>query len=497
MLFRGETQLKFPWECLQSLITSRNERLLIANDFEHSDSEWTVAGVPAVPQLGEHLSGTHSLVVPSGETPLVFRRASFPRIGRVQWYLYDPSPLSSKPRWRIELKMSDPVGATAGSSSPPWRLVLQPTERGYSSNGPSEFRLTNLPVVRESGWRQWTLLLTEDQTLLCIDGKVLAIGPVLSRPLASLSFLAMPGAASASNSGVAPRVEDFLLTEPNALADAAIPYNSQPRTLLWRSNGDELFGNVTQFSSRAFTLATSKQSKQFPSADVAGVIWPVSPGVAKSEPTRGWQVWVELTDGLWSRMRGPDRLCVALQNIEGDRLVADHPVLGRLRLPLREVRRIEPLFSGERRLLATGPVHLGDEAHADFSVPLPSGTRFESTVIFDRLPVGKCFCTFEVEDLEPSGPNTPENSPHLAALQAGHLQTQLLINGRLVGDLNRHISQRAKPGNPLRLRIPLPDGLMQTGKNVFRLQQQPAQDDPRSFDDCQISQWALECEQDE
>ena len=340
--------------------------------------------------------------------------------------------------------------------------------------------------------------------MLSVDGEVLVVGPALTRGIAAIRWKLLPAAGRENtlpSTVPAPGLDDFLMLMPQSSPlDVALPRNTQRRDLVWMNNGDEFFGNATDLSETGFRFKSGTRSKDIPWTSAAALVMPHPSrtseiAVSQSPSIRGWQSWVELSDGQWSHTRRPDRLWLALQEVNGQELVAQHPLLGRLHLPLNEIVQIEPQYFGERRLIDPVPWHLGDETRDDFSVPVPVGSKLERVVTFDQLPAGRTFCSFQVEDLEPSGPRTPEASPFLATVRAGHLQTVLFINDRRIGDLNSHISERARPGQSLRVRVPIPEAVLRDGRNTFLLKQSPADDDSANFDDCQVSQWAIEWDQ--
>lgn len=525
---RGTTPRTLADVSLEGLFTPPRERLVHYQDFESDAQPWTINGRPVEPQQSEHLSGRKSVQLPGSGTPVTCRMPQFPARGRIQWHLSEKTtqPLVKlKPAdggggggWKLEFHLANSAGksktgAVPQGNSPASSWVVQTGGEQYTSTSPGELRLVTLPVARRPGWRQWTLRLSEDRTLLCVDGEVLVVGPALTRSIESFSIqvLAKPNQEAPSTIPSPPTgsvreshsvwIDDFLvLSAAKSVSEMPQPRNTQPRELLWLISGDELFGTAANFSPTGFAWNQSARTQPFSWGDAAGLLMPRPPespsNVMKTfTPTRGWQAWVELSDGEWSQMRQSDRLWLALQELDRDHLVAEHHVLGQLRIPLREVRLIEPQFFGERWLLETATVHLGDEVRDDFSVPIPHGSQIERRLAIERLPTGQPSCSFLVEDLEPAGPQTPESSPYAATVRAGHLQTALYVNDHLIGDLNRQTSQKARPGQPARLRIPMPAGTLRAGQNTFRLKQSSASDDPRNFDDCQVSQWAVEWEQ--
>lgn len=520
ILLRNGAQVRPPESALAAIETPRNERVVLYQNFEANADSWTVNGQPAVPDSDEHRSGRRSLPLARNGAGLAFRPSSFPTQARIQWQFFDPpvkrvtgaagKTESIAPNWSVEFELSAPAKkapqefpATTPAAAPENSWIVRTDGQQYVSTAPADLRLVTLPVTRHSGWRQWTLRLTEDRTMLSVDGAVLVVGPALTRGIAAIRWKLLParGENTTPSTGPLPSLDDFLMLTPQTSPrDATQPRNTQRRELVWMNNGDELFGNVTDISDTGFRFKSGTRSKDISWTSAAALVMPHPSrsrenAVSQSPAIRGWQSWVELSDGQWSHMQRPDRLWLALREVDGQELVAEHPLLGRLHLPLNEIVQIEPQYFGERRLIDPVPWHLGDETRDDFSVPVPVGPKLERVVTFDQLPAGRTFCSFQVEDLEPSGPRTPETSPFLAAVRAGHLQTVLFINDRRIGDLNSYISERARPGQSQRVRVPIPEGVLHTGKNTFLLKQSPAADDPGNFDDFQVSQWAIEWDQ--
>jgi hypothetical protein len=76
--------------------------------------------------------------------------------------------------------------------------------------------------------------------------------------------------------------------------------------------------------------------------------------------------------------------------------------------------------------------------------------------------------------------------------EAGEWQTYVEINGTLLdkNGLNHRLPLNYR--GPLRITIPIEQGVLQAGENSLRIFQTPQKDDPRSFDDCGIFGIGLE-----
>ncbi len=81
-------------------------------------------------------------------------------------------------------------------------------------------------------------------------------------------------------------------------------------------------------------------------------------------------------------------------------------------------------------------------------------------------------------------------SPYSNLVQKGELRTYVVINGKRIDYLNRYIKTSNETSE--RIRIPIPRGLLKTGKNVLRIEQTGMANDPTSFDDLGILQVALQ-----
>jgi hypothetical protein len=85
-----------------------------------------------------------------------------------------------------------------------------------------------------------------------------------------------------------------------------------------------------------------------------------------------------------------------------------------------------------------------------------------------------------------------EGLPFFFRIQKGELRTNVQINGKPIDYLNRHITSKNR--TPERIRLPIPAGLLQPGRNVIRFEQVGQIDDPTSLDDLGLLGIALEFE---
>lgn len=87
-------------------------------------------------------------------------------------------------------------------------------------------------------------------------------------------------------------------------------------------------------------------------------------------------------------------------------------------------------------------------------------------------------------------PGEADNLPFAEFLKNGELRTNVLLNGRLIDHLNRHV--RDQNETAARLRLPVPAGALRAGENVLRLEQVGKKNEPGYLDDLGILGTALE-----
>jgi hypothetical protein len=261
-------------------------------------------------------------------------------------------------------------------------------------------------------------------------------------------------------------------------------------------SGDRLFGTISRADAHHVEIEGVFGTVRRSWSDVVRIALhhdqPSSPG----PPIAGLWARVVLQAPLEAGEPGQLALDLAIQSVNAERVLARHAILGEMRLPLAGVRRIEPQFLGLRLPLSRDVHHLGDEVRAGFRTPAPTGRTLTGEFLLESVPPGSAVFAVDVADLEPSGPDTPLGSPFLRELQGGRLVTELFVNGQHIGRLNDALRWRASPGDPQRIRIAMPGDVLRAGSNLWKLEQQPARDDPEEFDDAEVGPIAIEFERD-
>jgi hypothetical protein len=286
-------------------------------------------------------------------------------------------------------------------------------------------------------------------------------------------------------------IDDFKIQKTDAAPRPRREQRSRDELVL--QTGDELFGALEGLTAKSIAVAGAFGSTRTPWAEVVGLRFRREPIAAR--PVTGWIARIELQAAPGALPGDCDWLVGALQSADEKTIALEHAWLGRLEFDPSAIRRLEPLFLGTRLEIEPAVSHLGDEIREEFRCPVPDGPRLERTFRLAASPAGPAFIRLETDNLEPAGPKTPAWSEFLTDLRAGHLLTEVFVNEQRVDDLNRHLDSRLPASRPGWLRIAVPAKLLKAGENRIRLEQRPARNDPRNFDDCELSNITLEIEE--
>jgi len=177
-----------------------------------------------------------------------------------------------------------------------------------------------------------------------------------------------------------------------------------------------------------------------------------------------------------------------VRNLRLKERTAYHPWLGTV--PRPSLCTADVRF-GEFRWLEPDRRHLGDEIRAALSPTIPVGTSISGTMDFASSPRGPTWIMVDVAEMEPSGPDTPPMQPFLTTLRGGGLRTELVINDRVVTDLNRFLRARPRVTHPERVWLPVPTTAWRAGTNSWAIRQRPLSSTQPQYDDAEVGRIAL------
>lgn len=453
-----------------------------------------------------HASGKHSLRISFLEEPISWTLPAPLSEGLVDLSFYEPQPNETVPGSTLLVTFDlilESAGAehvlrtTLRSVDDFYHVTASASASPHKSSTPSArlIQLAEQRLRRRPGWRRLRILLEPQQLLMFLDEQSLATGTLAECHLRELRVstarIPLPAAApQAADKADAPLwIDDLRVQQP--VPSLPTPLLSRKQDLLWLREGEELFGEMISLDRRELEFKGVFGTRTVPWSDVRGVWFRERTPPARE--IRGLFSRIEFAHRLGAPPDATDALRAALSSVTAETIRLDHPQLGRLEIPLREVDRIVPEFQGRSWMVEPATQHLGDSIREDFSVKLPGGTVLQRTWKLPAIPKGTWYVSLLAGDLEPGGPRAPTDAPFRQELTRGHLTTELLINGQRVFDLNRFVNLRALPRNPQPVRVPIPAKMLKAGDNTLRLQLRPASGDATEFDDFELSRLTVEC----
>lgn len=204
------------------------------------------------------------------------------------------------------------------------------------------------------------------------------------------------------------------------------------------------------------------------------------------DPVDGW-----LFDVNTTAEGSTGHLAESLRAVRIDGRSITHPWLGNIVQSSLSIASFTPYGRGEFRWLEPDRQHLGDEIRPDLTPSRPVGTAIAGTVQLDSVPSTATWIVVDVAEVEPSGLHTLPTQPFLETLRGGGLRTELLLNDRLVTDLNRYVSLRQPPNHPERLWVRIPSDAWRVGKNIWTIRQRPLAPTQSQYDDAEIGRVGL------
>lgn len=333
-------------------------------------------------------------------------------------------------------------------------------------------------------WSRITVRWTTERCEVVVDNAVHSVFG-----MESATFTGAMLESGRANDGARVALDDLIVREFPVDAGALnLPVRVEDQDSITLRSGDQLFGRFVE------PLRAGEIRLQSPLGDWSGD-WreivrldfarrPLSEHFFA--PVRGWCFDVrmpsqEVASGMAENLRGV--------RFTGQTLI--HPWLGEMAWSPSPRAVVVPYGWGEFRWLKSDRHHLGDEIRADLSPAMPVGTSLTGSVDVDVGSAGSTWVVLDAAELEPSGPRTLPTQPFLETLRGGGLRTELLVNDRNIGDLNRLISIRTSAAQPDRLWLSIPRQRWRAGRNTWAVRQQPLSPIKPQYDDCEISHVAL------
>lgn len=436
--------------------------------------------------------GKRSLNITDPSQPVEFTFPSPLEASRVQfWFLIEP-PIDVVSNGASVAKRALPPGLrvelnfTEAETPSQWSVIVTADDATVSLKGGAENLATRQTVPLSRGWHCLTAGLFLDHAICAVDQSLL------------VSTVRSPGKLRSIRvtSGSPAWIDDMQISRLKDVTQQLVARASTQDDCVARHDGDQWFGRVRQVTAAEVLLANASESRSaaWPQIDRIALRQADRPAPMRSMPAGLW-ARIEFQPNIDRPRQAPDQIRATITQVNHDDFVVAHPSLGAFAIGWSQTARIDPLFFGRVIAVDARTVHLGDAIRADFRRPVPDGTEWSAEFeVPPRVlgPDAEAWLSMDVVDLEPSGADTPPGSPFLKELRAGKLLTKVEVNNEPAGDLNRWIRFRATPERPERLRCRIPTTLLRSGPNTILLRQTPLQETGTSFDNSELSNFAIE-----
>jgi hypothetical protein len=471
----GKPPLEIAREGVRALVQRPGEALVLAETFDRLDPErWSVHGGATIVTGPD--DPRNALRLPAGGSSVSWKLPEALASGRVEILFDDDARRAVGHRWLVELTFRTATG------SEPIQVIA-----GWEDEGPSVRSRDDGPalavqrLLRAAGPHRLSALFGPDRTDLALDGNELAHGDGPSGPLIAIR-LATEAAPSAPASDLAAMIREVRVIR---FASPSTPVEIDPSQDEARLvSGDQLFGEATAADAEGVRFAVDGRSIALPWAELAGMTFRRQ--VAASRPLDG--LWIQASWRV-SAGRDPedqDRVEGVLAALDDDAITLQVPYAGTLTVPRLRLSEIRPIGTMRRMIIDPTSHHLGNTIIPDLDPPQPEGASLEIPFDVEAAPAGRTLIGLDV--LQVVG---VEGNPDFSALvRRGELLTTVKLNGQVIDTLNRHVTTRND--TPVRVRLPVPQGVLKTGANVLSFEQQGTKEDPDLLDNLGLSRVALE-----
>ncbi len=439
------SSLEVPRAAVLGVTTLPGWRPRFADDFTDLKA-WAVSGKPSV-EKGD----TAAVVFDGAGQELAYKLPEPLPAGRVG-VNFQERQTPSNARWEMEAVFQrtggDPltVRATIAGAGDSCQVAV-PGMEGEAQ-----------PVARTPGWHRLVVQFTSGSLRVTCDDSVLWYtlkqGP--PGPLREVRLICRAAGTAAPRGAVA--WSAFGIEQ--AADEWPRPGGDPTQDEVWLDDGDQLFGKVVRADRRAVELQGRFGARTFPWPKVHGLFF--RRAAPPPATTRGAHVRLGLASGLAADL---DVLEGVVRSLDARSLTLRHAVLGELSIDRVFVREVRPQFHGRRIELDLG-------FHSFRAAEQPA---WRGSFPLDAVPKGARL-VLDVVGLAESGP-----------------RIEVVVNGRRVDYLNRHVDRASR--QPRRLVVALPGDALEAGENAIELARR-ASEGPQPIDDrhaaCGISGIVLE-----
>jgi hypothetical protein len=465
---------------VHAIVQRFGEMQALEDGFERLDARrWTITGDPQIVD-DPHLVGMHSLRIPVGGTSLTYRLPEPVAAGRFEIAFHDGGGAAARQQWFTDLLFRGPSGAETV------RAVLGWSEDSFSVETPRGPALAVQRLSRKPGWHRLSVRFAAGTIEVAVDGNDLAHGRGPGGPLVEIRLASF----NATGKTDAPRAlaghfDDLRLVR---FAESSATVEVDPsQDEIRLSEGDQLFGAIQDADKDRIRVRADGQDVVLRWNEVSGLF--LRRVATQGKPVEGLLVRAEWLSGSGVDPRDVDQLEGALAAVGDGSLTIDTAFTGTLRISHDRMRQLKVLGKGRRIVLDATAHHLGNEilgGPTPLDPPQPEGGLLERRFELAEVPKGEVALTLDVLQVVGEASDLRFSDK----VKRGEIRTNVVVNGRRIDYINRHIT--SKNETPERIRVPVPRDLLHQGENSLRLEQIGEANDPGQFDDIGVLQIALE-----
>jgi hypothetical protein len=390
--------------------------------------------------------------------------------GRIGINFFDPGPTPAA-RWLVEAEFAAAKGPQLVQAT-----VVGPGERYQVRIGDRDALTPER--LRTRGWHRLTIAFAPDKLDILVDDRVLWETDKLG-PGGALNTLRLKCIAEKTENGEAGRVWFDDCSIAQAVSALRRPDGDLTQDEVWLLSGDQLFGKLSRADRSAIELDGRLGKRTIAWTEVRGLYLRSEPAPPTS--TDGEHVRALVWPGTGSHL---DRLDGAVRALDERSLTLVSPALGDIAVERGRLRQIQPLLHGRRIEVDTGLHHLGKSVRPDFLVPQPEGLSLRKTFALAAIPES---ARLAIAVAHLKGPG--DGRKMAQALERGGLRTEVVLNGKTVDYLNRHVESSAAEFRSVR--IGLPRDALKVGDNQLELRQ-TIDRDTGQYEDCLVGPLVVE-----
>lgn len=420
---------------------------LFHDDFEDGLAAWKLVGKPGLSE-GQATSGKKSLLLDTAGQAASFELPQPVEAGKLGLNFFDPG-LEAKGIWLVEAEFRGKAGP---------RIVK-------ISFGDAPLHGVALPgapagqvLPRKPGWHRLVLDFSTDSLRASVDDQVLLSARDWgSGPLVRVTLRCLPARGQAKIRGQA-WFDDVSIARAVASSRAVPPADPAQDEIVTLAS-DQLPGKVLKADRRNIDFQTLAGKKVIPWSQVRGIR--LHQAASPERTSAGQHVRLWLRSGVGPEL---DQLVGTLLTLDGKGLVIRHPCLGELAIERGWVHELQGLVDGTRQELSNGVHHLGKTSLPGSLAPAPHGLAWKRTFVLDTLPE-QARLVLQVARIE----GADDDTEIAKSLARGGKRTEVVVNGKVVDYLNRHL--RRTPRRPVPVFVELPRQALRKGKNELVLRQ--------------------------